>query len=70
MKHIKDVLHEMWEEDFHIDKQSNWLTEYKLDPITLGRMCEKYPTLKSSWDQFKTVYELCRSQDEIDRQIP
>lgn len=70
MRKIGDILHEMWEEDLNLDKQNKWLTEYKLDPITVGRMCEKYPALKTSWDQFKTVYELCRSQDEIDRQIP
>jgi hypothetical protein len=68
VKHIKDVLHEMYEEDHSLDKQTGWLTEYKLDPITLGRMCEKYPTLQNSWNEFKLVYELCRSQYDIDRQ--
>lgn len=70
MKHIKDVLHEMYEEDYSIEKQANWLETYRMDPITLGRMIEKYPALQKSWSEFKLVYELCRSQDETDRQIP
>jgi hypothetical protein len=70
VKHIKDVLHEMYEEDHSIDKQASWLEIYRLDPIRLGRMCEKYPALQKSWNEFKLVYELCRSQDEIDREIP
>jgi hypothetical protein len=57
----------MYEEDFNIDKQTEWLNTYKLDPITLGRMCEKYPALQTSWEQFKTVYELCRSENEANR---
>lgn len=60
----------MWEEDLTLDKQSTWLEEYKLDPIRLGRMCEKFPALQKSWNEFKIVYELCRSQDDIDRKIP
>lgn len=70
MKHIKDILFEMYEEEGWLDKQTDWLNEYKLDPIRLGRMCEKFPALKTSWEQFKTVYELCRGQDDIDRQVP
>lgn len=70
MKHIKDVLHEMWEEDYSIEKQAGWLETYRLDPITLGRMIEKYPALQKSWKDFKLVYELCRSQYDIDRQDP
>lgn len=70
MKHIpfKDVLHEMYEEDLNLDKQTKWLTEYKMDPIQLGRMCDKYPALQKSWNDFKLVYELCRSEDENNRQ--
>lgn len=52
-----------------IDQQSRWLDEYKIDSIKLGRMCEKFPGLQNSWNQFKLVYEVCRSQDDIDRQI-
>lgn len=59
----------MYEEDFSIDKQTTWLNEYKLDPIKLGRMCEKFPALQIAWDQFKTTYEICKAQDETDRQI-
>ena len=59
----------MYEEDFSIDKQTDWLNEYRLDPIKLGRMCEKFPALQKSWNEFKLVYELCRSQDDIDREI-
>ena len=55
-------------EDYDIDKQATWLETFKVDPIRLGRMCEKFPALQKSWDEFKIVYELCRSQDDIDRQ--
>lgn len=57
-------------EDYDIEKQADWITTYKVDPIRLGRMCEKFPALQKSWNDFKIVYELCRSQDDIDRQIP
>ena len=69
MKHIKDVLHEMYDDD-GVEKQADWLVTYKIDPIRLGRMCEKFPALQKSWADFKMVYELCRSQDDIDRQDP
>lgn len=69
MKHIKDVLHEMYDDD-GVEKQADWLVTYKIDPIRLGRMCEKFPALQKSWLDFKIVYELCRSQDDIDRQDP
>jgi hypothetical protein len=36
----------------------------------LGRMCDQYPGLQKSWNEFKIVYELCRSQDDINRQDP
>jgi len=69
VKHIKDVLHEMYDDD-GVEKQADWLVTYKIDPIRLGRMCEKFPALQKSWLDFKIVYELCRSQDDIDRQDP
>ena len=52
-----------------IDQQHRWLDEYRIDSIRMGRMCEKFPGLQNSWNQFKIVYDLCRSQDDIDRQI-
>jgi hypothetical protein len=69
VKHIKDVLHEMYDND-GVEKQADWLVTYKIDPIRLGRMCEKFPALQKSWSDFKMIYELCRSQDDIDRQDP
>jgi aryl carrier-like protein len=69
VKHIKDVLHEMYDDD-GVEKQADWLVTYKIDSIRLGRMCEKFPALQKSWSDFKMVYELCRSQDDIDRQDP
>jgi hypothetical protein len=69
VKHIKDVLHEMYDDD-GVEKQADWLVTYKIDPIRMGRMCEKFPALQKSWSDFKMVYELCRSQDDIDRQDP
>ena len=69
MKSIAEELREI-AKDLQLDKQHSWLTEYALDPIRVGRMCEKFPALQTSWEQFKTIYELCRSQDDIDRQVP
>jgi hypothetical protein len=60
----------MYDEDLNIDKQADWLTIYKMDPITVGRMCEKFPALQIAWSQFKTTYEMCKAQDEANRQIP
>ena len=69
MKHVKDVLNEMYD-DWDIDKQASYIEKYKIDAIRLGRMCEKFPALQKKWDEFKMIYELCRSQDDIDRQNP
>jgi hypothetical protein len=57
-------------DDDGVEKQADWLVTYKIDPIRMGRMCEKFPALQKSWSDFKMVYELCRSQDDIDRQDP
>ena len=72
MRYRDDVLYEMCDgivTKSYIDDQHNWLNQYKVDPIRMGRMCEKFPALQKSWEEFKLVYELCRSQDDIDRQI-
>jgi hypothetical protein len=69
VKHIKDVLHEMYDDDsWDIDKQAKYLETYKIDAIKLGRMCEKFPGLQKSWEQFIIMYELCRSEDDSSRQ--
>ena len=60
----------MYEEDGYLDQQTTWLIGYKIDPIKLGRMCKKYPALQIAWDQFKTTYEMCKAQDDTDRQVP
>jgi hypothetical protein len=57
-------------EEYDISKQADWMIQYKVDPIQLGRMCEQFPALQKSWNDFKLVYELCRSQDDINRQDP
>jgi len=69
MKSIKEEL-ESIARDLHLDRQTAWMTEYKIDPIRLGRMCEKFPALQTSWEQFKLMYDIARSQDDIDRQVP
>jgi hypothetical protein len=68
VKHVKDILYEMYDDD-GVEKQADWLVTYRIDPIQMGRMCEEYPALQKSWNEFKLVYELCRSQDDINRQI-
>jgi hypothetical protein len=67
VKHVKDILYEMYDDG--VEKQADWLVTYRIDPIQMGRMCEEYPALQKSWNEFKLVYELCRSQDDINRQI-
>lgn len=67
MRHIRDILCETYDDD-GVEKQADWLVTYKLDPITMGRMCEKYPALQKSWDEFKIVYNLCKSQHDNSKQ--
>jgi hypothetical protein len=55
-------------DDDGVEKQADWLVTYKIDPIKLGCMCEKYPALQTSWEQFKLVYDIARSQYDADRQ--
>jgi hypothetical protein len=52
-----------------IDKQNNWMKQYRIDPIKLGRMCEQFPGLQNSWNQFIITYQLCKDQYETNRQI-
>ena len=52
-----------------IDKQHQWYLEYRVDAVQLGQMCEDFPGLQKSWEQFKMMYELCRSQNVAHRQI-
>lgn len=52
-----------------LDTQYKWLKDYKIDPVQVGSMCEKYPALLVAWNQFKTTYEICDS-NETNRQIP
>ncbi len=69
MKSIVDELGKI-AQDLRLDKQHKWMKDYKIDPVRLGRMCEKYPALQNSWEQFKLMYDIARSQDDIDRQFP
>ena len=73
MRFQDDILHEMIDGVYttsYVDRQHEWLKTYRVDAIRLGRMCEKFPALKNKWDEFKLIYEICRSQDDIDRQNP
>ena len=47
----------------YTDRQHEWVIEYKIDPIKMGEMCEKFPALAKSWSQFKIVYDLCKSEE-------
>jgi hypothetical protein len=49
--------------DPYTDQQHQWMLEYKIDPVTMGEMCEKFTALAKSWSQFKIVYDLCRSEE-------
>ena len=47
----------------HTDQQHEWLMEYSINPIAMGKMCEKFPALAKSWSQFKMMYDLCKSEE-------
>jgi hypothetical protein len=46
-----------------IDKQHEYLTLFKLNPLEIGELCEKYPALRNSWNQFLTILEICKEND-------
>lgn len=66
MKTIQEELKQI-SEMLQLDKQHDWFNTYKVDAIQLGRLCEKFPALQKSWNEFKIVYDICRSQDGVDR---
>ena len=51
-------------DDIDLDKQHQYITEFKTDPIEVGRLCEKFPALKNTWQQFLTVLEMCKEDDK------
>jgi len=53
------------------DKQHQFYLEYNIQAVELGIMCNEFPALQKAWDQFKTVYELCKEENnEAYRSIP
>ncbi len=53
------------------DTQNKYFLEYNIKAVELGVMCNEFPALKKAWDQFKTVYELCKEENnEAHRTIP
>ena len=66
-----DVLYEMTDGIIRsrVDTQHTWLNQYRVDSIKVGHLCEQYPALQIAWDQFKTTYEMCKAQDESNRQV-
>lgn len=54
-----------------IDAQHKLYLDYNIKAVELGLMCQTYPALQKAWDQFKTVYELCKDENnEAHRTIP
>jgi hypothetical protein len=43
-----------------IEKQHEYITTFKIDPIEVGMLCDKYPGLKNTWSQFMTMLEICK----------
>ena len=39
-----------------IDTQHEYLLKYKIDPIEVGKLSEKYPGLKQAWEEFIELY--------------
>jgi hypothetical protein len=58
------IYHKKFEGTPHpdVDKQHQWINEYSLKPIEIGALCEKFPGLQKSWEQFKIMYNLCKSE--------
>jgi hypothetical protein len=53
------------------DTQHKYYLEYNIKAVELGVMCNEFPALKKAWEQFKTVYELCKEDsNEAHRTIP
>lgn len=50
--------------NWDIEKQTQWINTYNINPLELGYLCEKFPALQKSWNEFKLVYNLCESQHE------
>jgi hypothetical protein len=50
-----------------IEQQHTWIKQYSVNPIELGQLCDEFPALERSWQQFKIVYELCKVENETDR---
>ena len=48
-----------------IDKQHEYLLKYSVDPIEVGELCQHYPALKNSWNNFINVLEICRTENEV-----
>jgi hypothetical protein len=46
------------------DQQHQYYLEYNIKAVELGKMCNQYPALQKAWDQFKTVYELCKEEND------
>lgn len=53
----------------NLDLQYEWLNEYHVDSVELGRLCYDYPALKKSWSHFKTVYQMCKVEHEANREV-
>ena len=45
------------------DTQHKYFLEYNVKAVELGIMCNEFPALQKAWDQFKTVYELCKEDN-------
>lgn len=69
---MKDIVDEIEKiaSDLKLDRQHGWLNQYRIDSIKVGHLCGQYPALQIAWDQFKTTYEMCKAQYEVNRQIP
>ena len=52
-----------------IEEQHTWMKKYSVNSIELGQLCDQYPALERSWQQFKIVYELCKVENESNNKI-
>lgn len=51
-------------DEIDIEDQHRYITEFQINPVEIGFLCEKYPAVKNSWNQFLTIVELCRENND------
>lgn len=46
------------------EEQHECFLKYQINPVELGELIKKHPSLEKSWAQFKTVYNLVKKEPQ------